>query len=205
MKRLVAAVIAGLALGMLFSGELQAKPSFVDTQDGAEPHGPNHSDCHGKNEVACRPDPQPEHGRDCIRSDDHVCQSTVSTTTIPSSSTTTTTGPTSTTTTTPTTGPTSTPTTPPDSFFGTPEGQTPPCPACFTFAPSTVAPGGPQPTAATTLPVDTSPSTTPPTTELAYTGTNWTRLLTFLGLALVLFGLIPLAIAQFIAYGRKES
>lgn len=204
MRRL-AVVVVGFALGMFLSGDLDAKPAWTDTQPGAEPHGPNHSDCHGKNEVACRPDPQPEHGRDCIRSDDHVCQSTASTTTIPSSSTTTITGQTSTTTTTLPTGSTPTSTTPPGLSTTTGPTLRACYPACTTSVPSTVDPGAPPQTPAETKTASTSLSTTPPTTELAYTGTNWTRLLTFLGLVLILFGLIPLAIAQFIAYGRKES
>lgn len=32
-----------------------------------------HPDCHGMNQVICRPDPQPDHGQDCLHSDDHRC------------------------------------------------------------------------------------------------------------------------------------
>lgn len=46
-------------------------------------------DCHGQNQVDCRPDPQPDHGRDCEKSDDHRCLDTSTTTTQPPTTTTT--------------------------------------------------------------------------------------------------------------------
>ena len=43
----------------------------------------NAPDCHGQTQVPCRPDPQPSHGKDCERSDDHVCEPTTTTTAVP--------------------------------------------------------------------------------------------------------------------------
>lgn len=191
MKRLGLAVVVGLLLGLLFDSY-----AYSD-QPGAEPHGPKHEDCHGANEVDCRPDPQPEHGNDCVRSDDHVCPITASTTTTVPPLTTTTTAPPTTTTTTPTTGPTSTTTIPPGLSTPTTTVLTVPhcSPTCITSAPSTVDPGESGQTPVGTEPVTTSPKPTPPTTELAHTGNGW---LWKLGLGLVLFGLVPILIGKLI-------
>lgn len=116
-------------------------PKLSDLQPGAEPHGPKHEDCHGANEVECRPDPQPEHGRDCERSDDHVCATTTTSTTNPPTTTTTlpVTPTTITTVTTPKADtPSTTTTQPAESSFGSlPEPYT----TLLTGTPSTTSPG----------------------------------------------------------------
>jgi len=46
----------------------------------ANASNPNHElGCQGSNNVPCRPDPQPTHGNDCSRSDDHSCSTTTTT------------------------------------------------------------------------------------------------------------------------------
>lgn len=156
---------------------------------------PNHlGGCHGANDVPCRPDPQPTHGNDCTRSDDHSCDTT--TTTAPEPTTSTTATSTTTTTTTPTAMPTTTTT-------------------FDSSTPSTTSPGGsqgPPPAGATaatcpdglgfqlvTAPPCPSISPLSPasrTTELPRTGTDW------LGLGMLGVSLIVLGVAMRLWFRR---
>lgn len=72
MKSLIAILV--LAVGVILTASVvSANP---DNGQDAPP-------CHGANEEECRDDPQPDNGRDCYHSDDHVCVPTSTPTTVP--------------------------------------------------------------------------------------------------------------------------
>lgn len=76
--------LAALVLVLGFA----ARPAYAQNES---------PDCHGQNQEECREDPQPDHGMDCERSDDHRdCATTTTTATLVA--TTTTAAPTTTTT-----------------------------------------------------------------------------------------------------------
>jgi hypothetical protein len=131
-------------------------------------------DCHGANEVPCRPDPQPTHGNDCTKSEDHRCCDSlelcppVTTTTEPSTTSTSTPAPSGATTTTATRTTT------------------------MASVPITATP-------TTTATPSTTSTSTP--TELPMTGAATTTLL-FLGAWLILGGLAALLIGATIKAAR---
>ena len=45
--------------------------AYADKPDG--PPGQDAPGCHGNNDSECKPDPQPYKGKDCLKSEDHVC------------------------------------------------------------------------------------------------------------------------------------
>ena|SRR3990167_2490570 len=94
--------------------------------------------CHGHNENDCRDDPQPDKGRDCERSDDHVCS--------------------------PTATPKPPTTTPASTVTPVPSTSTPQPPETPTVTPTPVfTPGAPQPDARKDwLPGQTAPAAPPP-------------------------------------------
>ena len=89
MKRLLVLFTCMLiGSGALFAGIAQADPPPHSNAGGNSADSPGHGNvnsgppdqgqqqsngCHGANEVACRTDPQPLRGRDCMHSDDHAC------------------------------------------------------------------------------------------------------------------------------------
>jgi hypothetical protein len=67
MKPVLAALsTAFLAIALFSGGAASADPP-------GEPPGLDAPPCHGRNDEPCREDPQPDHGVDCLHSDDHVC------------------------------------------------------------------------------------------------------------------------------------
>lgn len=149
---------------------------------------PQHPDgCHGANEVPCRPDPQPTHGADCTRSDDHSCSSTTS---APSTTSTSSPAPSGTTTTTVTTE---------AGGDGSPLTMT-------TSSPPTTAttqPASPYTTSTLTRACD-SIQLCPPAaavTELAHTGAG-TDILVGLGLWCLVSGGAALLVAQLMRGAR---
>src|SRR5688572_23120695 len=55
-------------------GNSANSPGHGNVNSGPEDQGQQAAPCHGANNNACRQDPQPDRGRDCMNSDDHVCQ-----------------------------------------------------------------------------------------------------------------------------------
>lgn len=153
---------------------LSASPAY------GSPHGEEADGCdHGATSKPCRPDPQPEHGKDCLVhgqhggvNEDHCLPTTTTTTTVPSV-------PSTTTTTTRATTPpgTTTPTTPPGIPISTPTTPT---------TPTTTVTSGPS-----------SPSPTVPEVpvELAFGGFG-SRTLAFLGLWFLIGGLVGLGLGK---------
>jgi hypothetical protein len=59
-------------------GNSENSPGHGNVNSGPPDQGQQQSNgCHGANEVDCRADPQPTHGRDCMHSDDHACVAAV--------------------------------------------------------------------------------------------------------------------------------
>lgn len=142
MNRLIATV--GLALAVVTLGAASA----VALANGGGPPGgepPGQGECeHGNSGQECKPDPQPDHGKDCDEhgnkggvNEDH-CLPTTPTETTPTQTTPTDTTPTTPTDTTPTTPTDTTPTTPTET---TPTEPTPTEPTPTTPAPGRCPPG----------------------------------------------------------------
>jgi hypothetical protein len=74
----ILSVIIFFASFLATSALLATSSAYADPPPGHgnkpdEPPGIEAPQCHGRNDVDCRADPQPERGQDCIHSDDHVC------------------------------------------------------------------------------------------------------------------------------------
>lgn len=161
------------------------------------PHHEEQDGCdHGHTGKPCRPDPQPDHGKDCDKHGNHGgvnedhCQGTTTTTQPPT--TTTTVPPTTTTTVPPTTTTTTSPVVPvtPENPVSVPEVPTPTVPV----SPSTpgtncVTPAGePYVTSYPECPKPITPTVTvPPVTELPHTGSTVIPLV-FIGALLTVLG-----------------